>query len=193
MGELETRDLILLHARRLFLRRGFADVAVGDVAEAVGVTKPTLYYHFGDKEGLYAAVLIDLMERIGHYVRSVTEQQAVSVRQRLIDLATGYFLHADATMEPMLRDTNELLGTQRADEVRLAYEENLLCPIKLLLLDGMRTGDVREMSPRPLADAFLALLDAFTDPGGHTARTDDEHQATAQTLVSLFLDGAAPR
>src|SRR6476661_3672226 len=72
----ETRELILRQAERLFMQRGFAAVSaaisVGDVAEAVGVTKPTLYYHFGDKEGLYAAMLVALMTRVGAHVRRVT-------------------------------------------------------------------------------------------------------------------------
>src|SRR5690242_3020868 len=52
VGELQTRELILRQARKLFLKRGFADVAVGEIASAVGVTKPTLYYHFTGKESL---------------------------------------------------------------------------------------------------------------------------------------------
>ncbi len=71
-GVVETRELILRQAERLFMQRGFAAVSVGDVAEAVGVTKPTLYYHFGDKEGMYAAMLVALMTRVGAHVRRVT-------------------------------------------------------------------------------------------------------------------------
>jgi TetR/AcrR family transcriptional regulator len=121
VGELETRDLILRHARRLFMRRGFADVSVGEVAEAVGVTKPTLYYHFGDKEGLYAVVLVDLMREVGGYIRTVVERPA-PLRDRLRQIAVGYFLNANGTMEPMLRDASQLIGQERATAVWAAYE-----------------------------------------------------------------------
>jgi hypothetical protein len=43
-GVVETRDRILGQAKRLFMQRDFAAVSVGDVAAAVGVTKPTIYY-----------------------------------------------------------------------------------------------------------------------------------------------------
>lgn len=190
---METRDLILMQARRLFLQRGFADVSVGEVAAAVGVTKPTLYYHFGDKEGLYAAVLCDLMEEVGGYVRQITLLSHLSVRARLIELATGYFVHADGTMEPMLRDTNELIGPQRGQQVHEAYEANMLLPIEELLREGMQRNEIAERNPQPLVQALLGLFDAFTDASGPAARSEASHRATAEMLVSLYLDGAAPR
>ncbi|MBF6589349.1 MAG: TetR/AcrR family transcriptional regulator [Ktedonobacterales bacterium] len=192
VGEVATHRLILRRARTLFPHRGFADVSVGEVALAVGVTKPTLYYHFGNKEALYTAVLCDLMREIDGYIRG-TVAKPDSARQRLIELATGYFLHADATMEPMLRDTSELIGPRLAAQVRAAYEDELLAPIEGLMREGMRLGEIRSGDARDLVRALMGLFDAFTDPGGHRARTVEEHQAVAHALISLFLDGAAPR
>ena len=44
-------------AARLFAERGFDATSVREIAEAAGVTKPTLYYHFGSKQGLGEAIL----------------------------------------------------------------------------------------------------------------------------------------
>jgi AcrR family transcriptional regulator len=48
---------IAREAARLFARRGYDATSVREIAEAAGVTKPTLYYHFGSKEGLAQALL----------------------------------------------------------------------------------------------------------------------------------------
>lgn len=48
---------ILDAALDVFARRGYADASLEDVAEAAGVAKPTIYNHFGDKAGLFAAVV----------------------------------------------------------------------------------------------------------------------------------------
>lgn len=53
----DTRRRILEAAYELFYRKGFARVGVDVVAEAAGVTKRTLYYHFDSKDELLAAVL----------------------------------------------------------------------------------------------------------------------------------------
>jgi len=192
IAEVETRTLILIAARRLFLQRGFADVAVGEVASAAGVTKPTLYYHFGDKEGLYVDVLCDLMREVGGYIRSVTEADATALR-RLEDLAAGYFQNADATMEPMLRDATELLGASHGRRIHETYAREMLAPIAQMMRDGMRLGEIAEGNADFLVRAWFGLLDAFTAQGGHTARTPDEHRQVAIQVARFFLEGAAPR
>jgi AcrR family transcriptional regulator len=191
-ADVETRTLILIAARRLFMQRGFADVAVGEVAHAAGVTKPTLYYHFGDKEGLYADVLCDMMQEVGGYIRSVTEANATA-RQRLEDLTAGYFQYADATMEPVLRDATELLGESHGRRVHEMYAREMLAPIAQLMRDGMRLGEIVEGNADFLVRAWFGLLDAFTAQGGHTARMPEEHRQVAIQVARFFLDGAAPR
>src|SRR5438105_1946220 len=48
---------ILEAASELLARSADADISTRAVGEAAGVTAPTLYHHFGDKEGLLAAVV----------------------------------------------------------------------------------------------------------------------------------------
>jgi AcrR family transcriptional regulator len=52
-----TRTRILDAAYERFYRLGFARVALNDIANAAGVTKRTLYYHFRSKDDLLAATL----------------------------------------------------------------------------------------------------------------------------------------
>ena len=53
----DTPDRILAAADRLFGERGFDGVSARDVAEAAGVKKPLVFYHFGSKDKLFARVL----------------------------------------------------------------------------------------------------------------------------------------
>ena len=48
-------------ALRLFLLRGFAATSVREITAEVGVTVPTLYYHFGSKDGLLEALVEGLV------------------------------------------------------------------------------------------------------------------------------------
>lgn len=58
------RTAIVRAATRLFLASGFANVSVDSIAEAAGVSKPTVYSHFSGKAQLFAAVMSDLCERL---------------------------------------------------------------------------------------------------------------------------------
>ncbi|NVD39355.1 TetR/AcrR family transcriptional regulator [Ensifer sp. HO-A22] len=52
-----TRETIVAAAAKLFYAQGIRAVSVDVVAEAAGVTKRTLYYHFESKDDLIAAYL----------------------------------------------------------------------------------------------------------------------------------------
>jgi len=52
----DVRQTILNKALELFSAKGYEGVTVNEITEAAGITKPTLYYYFGSKEGLFEAV-----------------------------------------------------------------------------------------------------------------------------------------
>ncbi|MBS0226752.1 MAG: TetR/AcrR family transcriptional regulator [Proteobacteria bacterium] len=56
-------EAILTAARELFLERGFAQANMQEVADRAGVSKLTLYSHFGDKTALFVAALREHYDR----------------------------------------------------------------------------------------------------------------------------------
>lgn len=52
-------EAILAAAKELFLERGFAQANMQEVADRAGVSKLTLYSHFGDKTALFVAAVRD--------------------------------------------------------------------------------------------------------------------------------------
>ena len=53
----QTRAALIEAATAVFARRGYAGASVSELVRAAGVTAPVLYHHFGDKAGLYHAVV----------------------------------------------------------------------------------------------------------------------------------------
>ncbi|MDF0516230.1 TetR/AcrR family transcriptional regulator [Bradyrhizobium yuanmingense] len=86
------RDLRLIEvATRLFLDRGFDATSLDAVAEAARVSKPTVYSRYGDKRGLFAAVLRREIERWLAPLSAAAETQLSSasnipVEQRLVEI-----------------------------------------------------------------------------------------------------------
>ncbi|MDH4366028.1 MAG: TetR/AcrR family transcriptional regulator [Acidimicrobiia bacterium] len=58
----ETRDKILTAALARFTVESYRGASVRDLADDVGVTQPVLYYHFGSKDGILAALIEPLLE-----------------------------------------------------------------------------------------------------------------------------------
>ena len=56
-------DVILAAVNELLARKGYDAMTVDEVAAQVGLTKPSLYKHYGSKEALAAAALIRLLDQ----------------------------------------------------------------------------------------------------------------------------------
>jgi AcrR family transcriptional regulator len=71
-----SRERILDSAVQLFSQRGYAGAGVHEIARGAGIEKAALYWHFGSKEGLLAAVLdrmdAEFVERIAKRVSLVS-------------------------------------------------------------------------------------------------------------------------
>src|SRR5690349_12030628 len=57
-----TRKMLLEAATAIFSEHGFAGARVDEIAERAGVNKALIYAYYGDKEGLYRAVLSSHLE-----------------------------------------------------------------------------------------------------------------------------------
>lgn len=90
--ESESRQLILDAALRLFALKGYAATTVREIVDAVGITAPSLYYYFGNKEGLY----MELMQTHCAQIDAALESHlhtSESAKTRLKDLVDKIFLH----------------------------------------------------------------------------------------------------
>src|SRR3954469_3993074 len=85
-----TRDHILHSALKIFAECGYAATSIQHIVSKARVSKPALYYHFGDKAGLFRA----LVER-AHDERLRLMQEAAAkagtVGQKLENILTAVF------------------------------------------------------------------------------------------------------
>jgi TetR/AcrR family transcriptional regulator, mexJK operon transcriptional repressor len=76
--EAEARDVRLLDvATKLFMERGFDGTSIEAVAEAAGVSKPTVYARYQDKRDLFVAVLRGRIQKWLAPLSAAAEAQAI--------------------------------------------------------------------------------------------------------------------
>lgn len=88
----QKRQAIMLAAAQLFLERGYDGTSMDNIASQAGVSKPTVYNHFPDKEQLFVAIVLDTLDRIGDPIRAELAELArtENLAQDLEALARRY-------------------------------------------------------------------------------------------------------
>ena len=70
----ETRKKLIEVARRAFAEYGYADTSMDKLTAEAGLTRGALYHHFGDKRGLFAAVVDQIDSQMAEYAQQHLEQ-----------------------------------------------------------------------------------------------------------------------
>lgn len=93
---------ILTSARKLFGEYGYNDTTTRMIAGDVGIDISTLYYHWGEKQDLYEALLIEISEEIQNKLTQVEKKvkgQNLTTRLEIaIDMMSDYlFSHPEVS------------------------------------------------------------------------------------------------
>lgn len=69
----ETRATLLSTARQVFSEHGYVGTSMDDLTARAGLTRGALYHHFGDKQGLLAAVVEQIDGEVDVRLNSITD------------------------------------------------------------------------------------------------------------------------
>ncbi|ADL53747.1 TetR/AcrR family transcriptional regulator [Clostridium cellulovorans] len=89
----DNKKNILASALELFYSRGYDAVGVQEIVNTAGVTKPTLYHYFGNKEGLLYELIKENHERLMEMVKVASLYQR-DLSLTLHRLTSSYFKFA---------------------------------------------------------------------------------------------------
>ncbi len=156
-GKAATQERILLAAGRLFLERGYDGTTITQVAKGAGVSRATVFWHFGDKATLFresfSRLLVPFRTAIGrdlsHLVPAKQIRERVALYQVFVvenrDVIRGFVRWA--VDGPEFRDSivEALMALHRQ------YQQALAETLEEILVPGHDADS--------LAGAIMALLD----------------------------------
>jgi TetR/AcrR family transcriptional regulator of autoinduction and epiphytic fitness len=126
----EKSAAILKGAMEEFLKHGYAGSSMDKVAKASGVSKATVYSHFGDKESLFNAVIHDLAEERLKASIDVQQPQFSGQSPQEVLSAIANKMIANATQDSIVQDFMRIIigESGRFPELAKAYVNNLARP-----------------------------------------------------------------
>ena len=191
-----SQDRILEAARGEFAEHGFA-ARLQDIAEAAGLTHPTLLYHFKSKERLYAAVIDDAM------------LDWAAITNDAVSAAPGGFERVAALVEAGLKFATHhdfvvvwrreaIEGGGRLDDAIAEHMRPFLDRAVAFLQREVAAGRLREHDPIELMQiVYGAVMTYFSDAAFRERLSGEELIASrarfGRALTAMLRDALQPR
>jgi TetR/AcrR family transcriptional repressor of mexJK operon len=194
----DKREAILAAAKHLFVEQGYAGASMDAIATAAGVSKLTLYSHFGGKDELFQQCVIAKCEE--HAPRTLYDPAStLPLRRRLLSIGSAFvaLVMSEEAIKFFRMMAAEAQQTGKLGRLfHDAGPQRTLNQFEELLAAAERTGELRIPRRRLAAHHFFSMLQ-----GEHHMRVImGERRPPAKALrahvedvVEVFLRAYKPR
>lgn len=173
-------------AMRVFWLKGYEGTSLGDLTEAMGINKPSLYAKFGDKRGLFLAA-------IDHYTQTISapHTQPLLENQTIRGAIEGYFASITAAISATGSPPGCLIGTVATDmagrdeDIR-ARVASLVATAETFLTDRFKAMGGAPMDERILAELVVSVGQSLAARARMGASTAELNALTDRFLTGLF-------
>ena len=186
------RSNILQAARHLFAHRGYGSTSVREVVTRAGVTKPTLYYWFENKEALYLECLRATFAELNPLVEAALNGPG-DFRARLVRFAHDYIQKGLDDLDGVrlaLTATNP--SHEKRPEIDLmSFHHTYFGPLERFFADGVDQGTFRtDLDPAFMVVSLVGALSMHMRGAIEGLPLPDDY---AEQIVDVFLNGVAQR
>lgn len=184
------RDAVIRAAARAFNRKGYHNTSLDDIAAALEVTKPTVYYYVSNKEQLLFECFVTGIEEIRAAFREARSLQASggerlkAVLRRYGEAVTSEFGWC------MVRVADQDLSPDMSAHIK-AMKSEIDQGIRRLLREGVQDGSIHPCDPKMTAFALAGALNWIA----HWYRESQSMSGAeiADAFIEVFESGLRPR
>ena len=182
----DQREMILSQAAALFARRGYPATSMNEVAEACGLSKPTLYHYFKDKYNLLVHITDGHVSRLQALVEEV-EAQNLPPEPRLRTLIHRFVQEYAEAQHAHRVLTEDVKFLQPEDHERVLGKERAVVAAFAGALAQMRP----DTEAAGLSKALTMLLFGMINWMFTWLRPDGQldYEAMAPIVADLFFGG----
>lgn len=180
----QSRELLLNIATEEFSLRGYHETKISSIVKKAGVTQPTFYLYFENKEAIFQELVQLFRSRLSDYTRNSRLEPGIEkniIRQRIEEGLTPFFRFF--IEEPNLASIGFLIAPQAAE-----IKDQLGDGIYDNLVSEQQAGYFREdMDMRVVSDGIVGMMERFI--ATQNKRQFKNPEILANEIVGLFLYG----
>lgn len=189
-GREAKRLAILSAAAKIFNERGFHNTAMADLADALGVSKPFLYYYLKDKDDILAECSRTATLQL-HAMLDEVRKADVSGWSKIEMSFRGYaeVMTTDFGI-CLIRNTAPGSLPAKTHDKLWSGRRRLNREIEVFIAQGIADGSIRSCDPKALSFALFGAFNWITVWYQHNGRM--QPAAIADTFLDIFARGVVP-
>lgn len=187
------KDKIKETAARLFADKGYTSTSMREIAEAVGVTKAALYYHYPNKEAIFRAVVEDNFRN--HL------QREISVTENTTDVWTALYNWALCNVRNAIEFPNTrrlifftLQGRFR-NQIQIDFEpliEQSFQSLVNIIKRGVTNGEIRtDIEAELLASMVIPAVNGAIMGRQFRVKGEFEPEVLTKQIIMFIKEGSS--
>jgi AcrR family transcriptional regulator len=184
----ETLDVAL----RLLLQRGYANLNMDELAVEAGISKPTLYQYFDNKEALAAQAIGRMFEKMQALIPEPSGQSPLAQLENFLRVMLKARSEKRYLMAP--GDMELLRSMHQNNEVVFAHLQSAKNKLEKLVQQGQTVGEIDPDLPAwVIVNTLFSLQRIIFNPFARSEpqRSDDELAAAIESIVRFFRRGVS--
>jgi TetR/AcrR family transcriptional regulator len=155
----EVKSRVIAAARQAFALNGFDGATTRSIAQNANVKLPLLLYHFKSKEGLWRAVIVDIMEPYLAALMAVQEEMrgepAADVLRATVEQMVRHYARRPELHRLMTGEGHR--KSRRLTWLCETYVDRLFDAVRRLIVAAQKEGKVRALAPDKLRYAIVSM------------------------------------
>lgn len=182
-----TKAHILVTATPMFAKRGYSGTALNDIAEKAGVTTGAIYYHFGDKKGLFRAVAEAVEQSILDEITRLVPVDELTWETFELGVVAALDVCARPTIQRIIFvDAPTVIGLRQWREIEMNYAFGMFKQMLAALssTNELAVKDV-DLASQILLGAIIEAAQAVADAPNKTKSLSNAKSMIVQMLQAL--------
>ena len=184
-----TKGIIFRTAASLFAEKGYNGVSMREISERSGLSKPTIYYYFGNKEGIYRELIsVGLNYNSEQFLE--IQKKDIPIKQKIIELVKMRFCQVKEYPDLAKFFILLLAGFEKLHFLEDLIEEAMTRRKWLvdLIQEAIKTGEFgTSANPQLAAEIFIGALTHFIMMQLNTSEEILSDQLAVEIVEMLFL------
>lgn len=181
------REYVFETAAGVFARNGYHETTVDEIAQAIGVAKGTIYYHFKNKEELYLALIREGSNLLEEQLRQAVDGATTPV-DKIKNIIKSQLRFYEKEKDIVFLFLKELCGARLRREILAGMLSGCLGIIRRVIEEGIKDGVFRNVDPEIATSSLFGMITISAFHYTSYARPIP-HDPVCGTIKQIFLNG----